>query len=59
MYKKLEKELYDNNKSRKEINEIRDLYIKILLENKNVNNLILMNLRNENEDKETITKIFG
>ena len=29
MYKKLEKELYDNNKSRKEINEIRDFYIKI------------------------------
>jgi hypothetical protein len=60
MYKKIEKELYDNNKSRKEINEIRDLYINILLENKNENNLILMNLRkHEDEDKETITKIFG
>ena len=30
IYKKLEKELYENNKSRKEINEIRDLYINII-----------------------------
>ena len=34
MYKKIEKELYNNNKYRNEINEIRDLYFNILLENK-------------------------
>ena len=60
IYKKLEEELYNNKISRQEINEIRDLYINILLQIKNENNLILMNLRkHEDEDKENITKIFG
>ena len=60
MCNKLVEELYKYKISRQEINEIRDLYINILLQIKNENNLILMNLRkHEDEDKENITKIFG
>ena len=60
LYNKYKEELNKNKESRQTINEIKYLYYKIILNNEEGNkNLILMNLRKDENDEDDITKIFG
>jgi GTP-binding protein EngB required for normal cell division len=55
LYKKNEQNLIQNNVSNKEIEKIKELYVNYLLNYDKFENLILMNLRKDEDD----SKIFG